>query len=85
MPATDNTRINLRTSQEAKAMIERAATLMGTSVSAFMLQHAYEAALRVVTDNDTLQFSQQAFEAFINDCENPPPANEALQQLMTRR
>ncbi|MGZ8219835.1 type II toxin-antitoxin system TacA family antitoxin, partial [Methylomagnum sp.] len=41
MSSHDPTRINLRTSPEAKAMIERAAVLMGTSVSAFMLQHAY--------------------------------------------
>ena len=53
MPTTDSARINLRTSPEAKMMIERAATLMGTTVSSFMLQHAYEAAHRVVTDNDT--------------------------------
>ena len=78
MSATDHTRINLRTSQEAKAMIERAATLMGTTVSAFMLQHAYEAASRVVTDNDTLLLSQQAFEAFINTCENSPARERSL-------
>jgi uncharacterized protein (DUF1778 family) len=85
MSATDPTRINLRTSAEAKAMIERAAALMGTTVSAFMLQHAYEAARRVVADNDTLLLSQQAFEAFVSACENPPPPNDALRKLMARR
>lgn len=84
MPATDPTRINLRTSPEAKAMIERAAALMGTSVSAFMLQHAYEAARRVVADNDTLLLSQQAFEDFVNNLENPKPPTDALRQLMAR-
>ena len=47
MPATltnESARINLRTSAEAKAVIERAASLMGTTVSSFMLQNAYEAA-----------------------------------------
>jgi uncharacterized protein (DUF1778 family) len=85
MSATDPARINLRTSPEAKLMIERAAALMGTTVSAFMLQHAYEAARRVVADSDTLLLSQQAFEAFVSVCETPPPANEALRQLMARR
>ncbi len=84
MSSRDPTRINLRTSPEAKAMIERAAALMGTSVSAFMLQHAYEAARRVIADNDTLLLSQQAFEAFVNNLENPPPPTEALRQLMAR-
>jgi uncharacterized protein (DUF1778 family) len=85
MSTPDSTRINLRTSPEAKAMIERAATLMGTTVSAFMLQHAYEAARRVVADNDTLLLSQQAFEAFVSACENPPEPNDALRELMARR
>lgn len=85
MSTIDQTRINLRTSPEAKAMIERAAALMGTTVSAFMLQHAYEAARRVVADNDTLLLSQQAFEAFVENVENPPTPTDALRQLMARR
>jgi uncharacterized protein (DUF1778 family) len=89
MPAvnhsTESARINLRTSPEAKALIERAAALMGTTVSGFMLQNAYEAARRVVADNDTLVLSQQAFEAFVAACENPCEPNEALRKLMARR
>lgn len=38
----------MRTSADANALIERAAALMGTTVSSFMLQNAYEAASRVV-------------------------------------
>jgi uncharacterized protein (DUF1778 family) len=82
---TESTRINLRTSPEAKALIERAAALMGTSVSGFMLQNAYEAAQRIVADNDTLMLSQRDFEAFVAACENPPPPNPALRELMARR
>ncbi len=81
----DSARINLRTSPEAKALIERAAALMGTTVSGFMLQNAYEAARRVVADNDTLMLSQQAFEAFVAACEQPSEPNEALRALMARR
>lgn len=84
MSTTNPARINLRTSLEAKAIIERAAALMGTTVSGFMLLHAYEAARRVVADNETLLLSQQAFEAFASNCENPPPPNAALRQLMAR-
>ncbi|MCM2287474.1 MAG: DUF1778 domain-containing protein [Sulfuritalea sp.] len=82
---TDNARINLRTSPEAKALIERAAALMGTTVSGFMLQNAYEAARRVVAENDTLLLSQQAFEAFVASCEKPSKPNKALRALMARR
>lgn len=81
----DTARINLRTSPEAKALIERAAALMGTTVSSFMLQNAYEAARRLVAENDTLQVSQQTFAHFVSACETPAEPNEALRQLMARR
>ena len=86
MSATvESSRINLRTSPEAKALIERAAALMGTTVSAFMLQNAYAAARQVVADNETLMLSQEAFEDFIAACERPSEPNEALRALMARR
>ncbi len=83
--ATESARINLRTSREAKALIERAATLMGTTVSSFMLQNAFEAARRIVADNDTLHLSQQAFDAFIAACETPTEPTDALRALLARR
>lgn len=83
--ATETARINLRTSPEAKALIERAAAIMGSTVSGFMLQNAYEAASRVVANNDTILLSQADFEAFIAACENPPEPTDALIKLMALR
>ena len=83
--ATETARINLRTSPEAKALIERAAAIMGSTVSGFMLQNAYEAASRVVAHNDTILLSQADFEAFIAACENPPEPTDALIKLMALR
>lgn len=82
---TESARINLRTSPEAKALIERAAAIMGSTVSSFMLQNAYEAARRIVADKDTLMLSQEAFEAFIDACENPAEPTQALIDLMALR
>lgn len=82
---SESARINLRTSPEAKALIERAAAIMGTTVSSFMLQNTYEAARRIVADKDTLMLSQQAFESFVATCENPPEPTEALRELMALR
>jgi uncharacterized protein (DUF1778 family) len=83
--ANESARINLRTSADAKAMIERAAALMGTTVSSFMLQNAYEAARRVVSDYDTLMLTQRDFEAFAASMEKPPKPKAALRKLMARR
>ena len=88
MPATahaTDTRINLRASPEAKALIERAAALMGTTVSSFMLQNAYDAARRVVAERDTLTLSQKAFHEFVTACEKPAKPTKALRDLMARR
>ena len=88
MPATltnESARINLRTSTEAKAVIERAASLMGTTVSSFMLQNAYEAARRIVSENDTLLLTQRDFEAFTASMQKPPKPKAALRKLMARR
>ena len=88
MPATahaTDTRINLRASPEAKALIERAAALMGTTVSSFMLQNAYDVARRVVAESDTLTLSQKAFDEFVAACEKPAKPTKALRDLMARR
>lgn len=78
-------RINLRASPEAKALIERAAAIMGTTVSGFMLQNAYDAARRIVSENDTLLLSQRAFDEFVATCDHAPEPNAALRELMGQK
>jgi len=88
MPAiftNEAARINLRTSAEAKAMIERAAALMGTTVSSFMIQNAFEAARRIVSETDTLMLTQRDFKVFTASIEIPPKPKATLRKLMARR
>jgi len=87
MPATlanESARINLRTSTEAKIVIERAASLMGTTISSFMLQNTYEAARRIVSENDTLLLTQRDFDAFTASMQKPAKPKAALRKLMAR-
>lgn len=79
---TDSARINLRTSADAKALIERAAAYMGTTVSAFMLQNAYEAAKRVVAEHEVIMLTQRDFEVFAEALEKPPAPTGALKRLL---
>ncbi len=82
-PATaESARINLRTSPEAKALIERAAALVGTTVSSFMLLNAYEAAQRLVAQHDSLVLSDRDRDAFLAAMDDPGQPNEALKSLM---
>jgi len=83
-PRGESARINLRTSPEAKALIERAAALMGTTVSGFMLQNAYEAARRLVAGHETLILADRDRNAFLAAMDNPGEPNQALKELMRR-
>lgn len=84
-PATESARINLRTSPEAKALIERAAALMGSTVSSFMLQNAYEAASRLIAQQEVLTLSDRDRNAFLLALDNPPEPTPALITLMRSR
>ena len=84
-PHTESARINLRTSPEAKALIERAAAIMGSTVSSFMLQNAYEAARRLVAQQEVLTLSDRDRDAFLNALENPAAPTQALIDLMRRK
>ena len=85
LPRTESARINLRTSPEAKALIERAAAIMGSTVSSFMLQNAYEAALRLVAQQDVITLSDRDRDAFLKALENPPEPTQALIDLKRLR
>ena len=82
---TESARINLRTSPEAKALIERAAAIMGSTVSSFMLQNAYEAARRLVAEQEVITLSDRDRDAFLAVLENPPEPTQALIDLMRLR
>ena len=83
LPASaGSVRINLRTSPEAKALIERAAALMGSTVSSFISQTRYETSHRVVAEQDTLTLSDRDRDAFLAVLENPPKPTQALIDLM---
>ena len=80
--SNETTRINLRTSAEAKALIERAAAYMGTTVSAFLLQNAYEAAKRVVAEHEVIMLTKRDFEMFAKALAKPPAPTTALKRLV---
>lgn len=82
---TESARINLRTSPQAKALIERAAALTGATVSSFISQTMFEASARIVNQVEQITLSQEAFKAFIDACDNPPEPTEALIKLMAKR
>ena len=83
--SSESARINLRTSPEAKALIERAAAIMGSTVSSFMLQNAYEAASRLVAQQETITLSNRDRDLFLKALDKPAKPNKALIDLMRTR
>lgn len=75
-------RISLRASVAAKEVIARAAASLGTTVSAFMVQSAYEAAQRLISQQELLVLSAADFAAFSRALEKPTKPNAALKRLM---
>ena len=60
MPNLATERISLRTTTKVKQTIERAAALSGISVSAFVLEHAYQAARKAILEQQQIQTFNQA-------------------------
>ena len=75
-------RINLRATREAKQVIEQAAALTGTTLSAFMLQHAYEKALNLIEQQQRITLNTADWERLNQALENPAKANDELKALL---
>ena len=75
-------RINLRTTPEAKHVIEQAAGLMGGSVSNFMVQQAYERAMSILEQRQVITLSNADRDMILDALANPQPANQALKDLL---
>lgn len=88
MQATE--RISLRTTPQAKAVIEKASELMGVSMSHFILTTMYEKSLTLIQDSHTVAQMSDIWELSEKDGElvktlldNPPKANDELKKLLT--
>jgi uncharacterized protein (DUF1778 family) len=77
--------IQIRASAEAKALINRAATLRGQKLSEFMLDSARREAEGALLDQRVFFLESDTFEAFAALLDAPATSNPALQALMSRR
>jgi uncharacterized protein (DUF1778 family) len=81
--ATKSVRMEQRTTQEAKELIERAARMMGVHASEFTLVAAAKAARQTVKDYSLTVLSSGDHQAFMNAFETEKPSDE-LVALMKR-
>ena len=75
-------RINVRSTIDAKNVIEQAANLLGLSVSSFMIQSSFERAKELLKSNHELKVNNADRDMLMNLLENPRPANDEMKNLM---
>ncbi len=76
-------RINVRSTVDAKNVIEQAANLLGLSVSSFMIQSSFERAKELLKSNHELKVNNADRDMLMNLLENPRLANEEMKNLMS--
>lgn len=82
MSAAKMKRIDLRITQEVKILIERAAQLKHTTVSAYMLESAMQRASAEIDTLERLHLQGADWDNFYSALVNPPEPNRALINLM---
>lgn len=74
-------RIELRTKPEVKSVIERAAQLRHTTLSAYLLESALQRAQDDLKQSETLMLGEQDRNTFFSLVSTPPTPNAALRAL----
>ena len=77
-------RLEARVTLEQKRLIERAATLRGTTVTDFVVASAQEAATNTIKDFEVLHLRDEAREVFVNAVLNPSAPNDAARAAAER-
>lgn len=75
-------RIDLRTNTEVKSVIERAAQLRHTTISAYLLESALQKAKEDIRNTETLTLHEADRDMFFSALEKPPIPNAALRKLL---
>jgi uncharacterized protein (DUF1778 family) len=73
-------RLEARISVEQKAMLQQAASLLGHTLSEFVIASAQEVASRVIQEHESIRLSRSEQIAFVTALLNPPAANARLRQ-----
>lgn len=76
--------INLRTTREQKALIERAAETSGQTRTGFILDATLQRAESVLADLVRFSLSDAQMDRFIEALDAPLPKDDALRALLSR-
>ncbi len=81
MGHTKSSRIEIRANEEAKSLIEKAASLTGETISSYMLSKSLSSARKDVERIESITINNKEREMFFSLLSDPPEPNEALKNL----
>ncbi|MBB6480881.1 DUF1778 domain-containing protein [Spirochaeta isovalerica] len=81
MVNTKASRIEIRANEEAKNLIEKAASITGKTISAYMLNNALASAKKDIEQMESISLGNKDRDMFYSLISNPPAPNEALKKL----
>ncbi len=73
-------RVPLRMTEDQKVLLQRAATIEGTSLSDFVTRSAEDAAHRTMREHEVITLTARDSVAFVKSLLDPPAPNDALTQ-----
>lgn len=77
-------RIDARMPRDTKRIIEQAASLVGVTVSDFVIAQAYQAAQTVIKERERWVLNRAQSQAFVEAILNPPEPGHALKRAAAR-
>lgn len=79
-----NARVDIKTTNDAKALMENAARAMGTTLSAFILDSSMVRAREILAQLHLVELNESEGQRFVHALENPPKPNQKLQALFIK-
>ena len=85
MTSTKNQRLQLRLTDRQKEIITRAAEVKQTTMTNFILEKSYEAAIEVLTEQTMFTLNDEQWDEFCEALSAPPKPIPALRKLLTEK
>ena len=85
MTSTKNQRLQLRLTDRQKEIITRAAEVKQTTMTNFILEKSYEAAIEVLTEQTMFTLNDGQWDQFCEALSAPPKPIPALRKLLTEK
>ena len=81
--STKTARLDLRLTEEQRSLLERAASIAGSSLTSYTISVLMDSAIACVNQARTLALADEDWELFITALDRPDSADEGWQHLRT--